>query len=352
MKGYAEVYYLKAKQHSLEIHSESPLCNYRLYWTNHVDGKIEVEHFIIESDQAKLVFEMENDFKEPCYFQLQFCDGSQLTCGYRILHIKGMYNFRDLGGFPNKYGQTVKWGKLYRGDQLSNMKEEGISYLEALQLKSIVDFRGEMEYREYPNPIDEMKTIQYHFIPDGQIAAFAGSLQNNEMPSQSNQIENARIQVAKDPNFAHKSMVSQQVQFVNNPGSIAAYSQMLKLMAKAEAAPLYFHCKGGKDRTGYGAMLLLSLLGVDEETIMIDYLLTNRARAEKNQRYLENFRKMAEGDEQIAQFLYSLFDTRAAYLQAAIDEIKSQYASVEEYARVVLQISELEINQLRKLYLN
>lgn len=352
MKGYAEIYYQKDHQHILEIHNESPMCSYRLYWTNEVNEEISENQFLIESNHTKIEFEMENDFKAPRYFCLKFEDGTSIVAGYRILPIQGMYNFRDLGGFLNKHGKSVKWGKLFRGDQLSNMKEGGIEYLEALHLKSIVDFRGEFEYREYPNPIDESKTTQYHFIPDGQIAAFAGSLQNNEMPSQSNQIEMARQQVAIDPDYAHKSMVGQQVQFVNNEGSIAAYSQMLKLMAKGDAAPLFFHCKGGKDRTGYGAMLLLSLLEVDEETIMVDYLLTNRAREKKNQRYLENFRKMAEGDEQVAQFLYSMFDTRCAYLQAAIDEIKSQYDSVIEYAQAVLMITDEEIKQLRTLYLN
>ena len=36
-----------------------------------------------------------------------------------------------------------------------------------------------------------------------------------------------------------------------------------------------FHCTAGKDRTGWAAALLLHLAGVDDATILEDYLLTN-----------------------------------------------------------------------------
>ena len=40
--------------------------------------------------------------------------------------------------------------------------------------------------------------------------------------------------------------------------------------------PLLFHCSAGKDRTGFGAALLLTALGVPRETVVADYLATNR----------------------------------------------------------------------------
>lgn len=40
---------------------------------------------------------------------------------------------------------------------------------------------------------------------------------------------------------------------------------------------LLFHCTAEKDRTGMGAVYLLTALGVDFETIKQDYLLTNQA---------------------------------------------------------------------------
>jgi protein-tyrosine phosphatase len=41
-------------------------------------------------------------------------------------------------------------------------------------------------------------------------------------------------------------------------------------------APLAFNCSAGKDRTGIGAALLLTALGVPRETVIADYLLSNQ----------------------------------------------------------------------------
>ncbi len=52
------------------------------------------------------------------------------------------------------------------------------------------------------------------------------------------------------------------------------------LDTEPERAVLW-HCTGGKDRTGLAAMLILSALGVDEETVVKDYLLTNEFNAQR-----------------------------------------------------------------------
>lgn len=349
MVKFAEVYYLGDKQHSLEIHGDE-VAPYKLYVCDDVDTDLEDATFIDEGKDAKLLFALAPP-TTPRYFKLAFANGEVITCGYRILPIPGMYNFRDLGGYPAKDGKHIAWGLLYRGDHLHNLLEEGAAYLESLHLHSIVDFRGAKECEEYPNKVSDPETKQYHFVPDGQIAAYAGSLQNNELHGHEQQVVNAKEKIKTDPDFASKSMIKQQIEFVQKEGSQKAYESMLKLMADETSAPLYFHCKGGKDRTGYGAMLLLSLLGVDDDVILYDYLLTNRAREKKNQRYLANFRRLAGGDEAVAQYMFSLFDTRAEYLQAAMQEIKNGYGDVETYVKEVLHITQEEIDQLRKLYL-
>jgi len=51
------------------------------------------------------------------------------------------------------------------------------------------------------------------------------------------------------------------------------YTQLFNRLA-AGKAPLAFNCSAGKDRTGMGAALILSVLGVPRETIIADYALT------------------------------------------------------------------------------
>ena len=55
----------------------------------------------------------------------------------------------------------------------------------------------------------------------------------------------------------------------------AAYRGLMQQLADPANHPLVFHCAAGKDRTGFGAALILMTLGVPEETIFEDYLATN-----------------------------------------------------------------------------
>ena len=54
----------------------------------------------------------------------------------------------------------------------------------------------------------------------------------------------------------------------------ASYAEMFQLLLAGDQQ-LLIHCASGKDRTGFGAALILDVLGVDEEAIVADYLLTN-----------------------------------------------------------------------------
>jgi hypothetical protein len=53
-----------------------------------------------------------------------------------------------------------------------------------------------------------------------------------------------------------------------------SYKQILLHLANEPSKPLIIHCTGGKDRTGVICALILSLCGVDDETIAYEYSLT------------------------------------------------------------------------------
>ena len=58
-------------------------------------------------------------------------------------------------------------------------------------------------------------------------------------------------------------------------GQLPRYAEMFRLLL-LEEQPVLIHCASGKDRTGFGAALILDVLGVEEQHILEDYLLTNR----------------------------------------------------------------------------
>src|SRR5258707_6728222 len=53
------------------------------------------------------------------------------------------------------------------------------------------------------------------------------------------------------------------------------WRRFFKLLCARDVYPLLFHCSAGRDRTGVGAAMLLSLLGVSRERIVADFLESN-----------------------------------------------------------------------------
>ena len=82
------------------------------------------------------------------------------------------------------------------------------------------------------------------------------------------------------------------------------------------------HCTAGKDRTGFAAALILKALGVADDLIVEDYLLTNRfyRRAEAG--------LSSDMPEEVRDVLGSV---EASFLLAALDTVRSDYGDLEAY---------------------
>ncbi|MFD4470061.1 tyrosine-protein phosphatase, partial [Rhodococcus sp. NPDC058505] len=115
-------------------------------------------------------------------------------------------------------------------------------------------------------------------------------------------------------------------------------------MATTEGGQV-FHCTAGKDRTGWTAMLLQHIAGVDDATIMRDYLLTN----EYNEEWVTETRAylVATQGEAAAALLEPLFGVEESYLQAGLDELAATYGSVDAYLTEGLGLSTSTIDTLR-----
>ena len=65
---------------------------------------------------------------------------------------------------------------------------------------------------------------------------------------------------------------------VTDPYRKSDWRRFLAVASDPANLPLSFTCNAGKDRTAIGALLLLAGLGVGEDVIMQDYLLTNECQ--------------------------------------------------------------------------
>ncbi|KAJ2743998.1 hypothetical protein GGI20_003325 [Coemansia sp. BCRC 34301] len=116
------------------------------------------------------------------------------------------------------------------------------------------------------------------------------------------------------------------------------FAAVLRIFADPCAYPILFHCQHGKDRTGIVAMLLLGILGVDDEVIVADY-----AQSQDN---LAPVRKRMELLDMGAVGLPSSFcDSPTFVMRNLLRHIKYNYGSVRGYLRSA-GLREQEINTI------
>ena len=138
-------------------------------------------------------------------------------------------------------------------------------------------------------------------------------------------------------------MVAGAAEMVTSPVRCEEFALLLESVAADRATPSVIHCSAGKDRTGWAAASLLMLLGVSDDDVMHDYLLTNEELMPVMQTVLDKF-AAAGGDPDL---LLPVVGVEADYLDAALDEMRSKYGTVEDYFTRALGIDAAAQQSLR-----
>ncbi|WP_336882479.1 tyrosine-protein phosphatase [Rhodococcus globerulus] len=220
-------------------------------------------------------------------------------------------NFRDVAGIGSGYtgadGLHVRQGVFYRANAITPNTEDSAT-LESLHLTAVYDLRTAGEIAANPDTLPS--GVRYEKIqvlsadPSGDLAAITTK-------------EQAMAYVQS----GYRSTVS-------DPVSRAGFGQLLRELADTPGAQV-FHCTAGKDRTGWGSALLLSIAGVPRQTVMEDYLLTNEYSAGAIEAKVA--RIAAVKGPEYAEVYRLLLGVDASYLQAAFDEMDSTYGSFDRY---------------------
>ena len=101
----------------------------------------------------------------------------------------------------------------------------------------------------------------------------------------------------------------------------------LEVLAAPDALPAVFHCTAGKDRTGVLSAIVLSLLGVDEPTVVADYALSGAAMQRLRAKLIA---KYPEGRETIEN-IDEVFSAEPAQMELLLDHVREHYGSVGAY---------------------
>lgn len=323
-------------QYRIDMHSSSPVT----LSVSEVNKPAQQSVLLKNSSQSQFNWAADNAHRH--YFLLNNTEGEQLTIATRALPLEGGRNFRDLGGYQTTDGKTVKWGKLYRSGVLAGLTDHDYQFLDELNIKTVVDFRTHSErssevthWRASP-----VKVIQKDYEMDfdmGQIGALL------RLPDLNREMMEGMM------SKMYPQIVNDQKQ---------NYTDMFATLVNTDDA-LLFHCTAGKDRTGISGVLILTALGVDQQTAIDDYMASNqyldpKALMPKNNEEMDP--KMAAMIKMFASLpadvVQPLMGVSQPLIEAAISSMEKQHGSVLQYIQQELKVSDQDLIVLRQKYLN
>lgn len=288
------------------------------------------------------------DLNHRLFFLVCPKEGKNYVISTRLVNLDGTYNFRDCGGYETIEGRRVKWGLLYRSDQLSNISERDVAFLKNMGLKTIVDYRSKSEASAAPNK-EIFGANTYSLDPNAKIAQLAADSIDDVNKSILDLLKEHKFHPEKygDP---EENMYKQYKKFIYSDSSKKAYRELIKLILDEHNLPLVQHCRGGKDRTGFGVAIILLALGVREECVIYDYTLTTQYRVTKNKKQMNLYKKYTK-DEQTLTLLSTLQQSKAIYMETAINEMKKTYGSIDSYLKDALGIDQDVKEKLKEIFL-
>lgn len=183
--------------------------------------------------------------------------------GLGEIRLSSVHNFRDVAGpgYALRPSGSMTRGVVYRSTALS-VGEEDLGILERLGVTAVVDLRTGAEIDRQPDVIP----AGAEYVPIDVLGGHtsAATLTTTGLVG----VEEAR-----------REMAETYERFVLGDHERGAFGRAVSVLAESPG-PAIVHCTAGKDRTGWVSALLQLLVGVREEDVIVDYLLTREMSAD------------------------------------------------------------------------
>ncbi len=261
------------------------------------------------------------------FFRLVFDKKYSSIVGERHILTDKVDNLRDLGGYYQGKTKQIKWGKIYRSGNLSNLSSKDRIILDSLYVKTVIDFRDEKKAKYYPSKYKApvMKDIYLHSISVDSIGekVIGGVMKKGDVLV---------------------SLQDMYAQILDK--DTASLSRLFEILLDQKNYPLLYYCGLGKDKAGLVSILILEALGVDQEEIFYDYMLSNR--------YI-NFNRAVETARQLPvetqEALTTLLSVNEQLFNFIYEKIKMDYGSMNNYLEKKLNLTPQKKIQLREILL-
>lgn len=258
--------------------------------------------------------------------------------GRRIL-LEGLGNTRDLGGLQTTDGCHIIDGRLLRSGALAPATEEDKQILlKEYHLKTVVDFRTELERSEAPDPIWEGVTNIFHPITTERAMGLTRE-------------KGGIVDLLTLGDKATGVMLQLYPHLVCDEPTRKQYAEFLRIVLRQEDGSILWHCSAGKDRAGMGTALLLLVLGVPEDVIREDYMRSNEYLQKENDRIMQMLADTHRATKVQIDGVRTIFETREAFFDSAVNAIRDKFGSMGNYFTEGLGLTQEELNGLRAKYL-
>ncbi|HRV60972.1 MAG: tyrosine-protein phosphatase [Solirubrobacterales bacterium] len=249
--------------------------------------------------------------------------------------VRTLPNLRDLGGYATAAGSRVKHGQLYRSVLLGRLSDDDVGKVRELGLKTVFDFRTAAEFEASPDRDVGARMINLDVLADRTGEGPASLLAKMNDPE--------AVKAALTDGRGAELMRTAYRELIDLPSARQAYGTFFDDLASGDPFPALFHCTTGKDRTGWAAAVTLLFLGVDEEDVYRDYLLTNEQLLPALKPILTHIEEAGiEFD-----LLRPVIGVDRSYLETAIDLMKEQYGSIDGYMSEGLGLGDEVLEVLR-----
>ena len=265
--------------------------------------------------------------------------------------MQGIINARELGGYRTADGRTVKGGKLLRTARLSRATEEDLARLcELYRLGTVIDFRMDEEIAEDPDP--DLEGVRHCIYP---------ILEEDQFTSREQELVSYLGKPVAEAGRWDLLLASVKAGIISHDmyrvflgseiGKLGYRHFFEELLALPEDRSILFHCTQGKDRTGLAAFLILTALGVDEETIIADYMLTNAYCESRIEEELAHLARILPPGEDPGDYMIIMDQVSETTIRRGIAYVKEEYGSVLAYIRQELGVGDVQLAALREKFL-
>jgi protein-tyrosine phosphatase len=236
----------------------------------------------------------------------------------RRIPMAGTWNVRHVGGYATSDGRTTKPYALIRGDALHGLDDEGRAHLRALSVRTVIDLRRDTERESHPDMVDDVGARIVN-LPLFDAERGAGATGDMELTLDG----------------IYRMLVERR-----GP----AIAAVIRELAAPGALPAVVHCSVGKDRTGVIIALVLSVVGVPDEVIALDFAATGLFLSdEQRQLMIAMIAGYGMEESQAAQ----LMSSDPVLITEVLASVRRDHGSVASYL-VAHGVSAEEIEALRR----